>query len=140
RMKCQLNENSKIIALAEELPELNHNHIVGWESWKKENPFILITYRFRDEHPNVELRFKITKEILKDKVEIIEIEAQGTSFLSQLFSSTYYGDYISMYLAILNNQNPNTVDSIDYLKNQLESRKQTQTKLIDTLHSVPEAK
>ena len=138
RMKCQLNENSKILALAEELPELNHNHIVGWESWEKENPFLLITYRFQDEHPNVALRFEITKEILKGKVEILEIVAQGKSFLSQLFSATYYGDYISMYLAILNNQNPNTVDSIVYLKNQLELRKQTQTKLINTLHSVPE--
>jgi len=140
RMKCQLNENSKILALAEELPELNHNHIVGWESWEKENPFILILYRFHYEHPNVQLRFEITKEILKDKVEIIEIVAQGTHMLSQLYSTTYFGDYISMYLAILNNQNPNTVESINYLKKQLEERKQTQTKLINTLQSVPEAK
>ncbi|UCG02393.1 MAG: bifunctional phosphoglucose/phosphomannose isomerase [Candidatus Heimdallarchaeota archaeon] len=140
RMKCQLNENSKILALAEELPELNHNHIVGWESWERENPFILITYRFQDEHPNVKLRFEITKEILKDKAEIIEIVARGTHLLSQLFSATYYGDYISMYLAILNNQDPNTVDSIVYLKNQLEKRQQTQTRLISTLHSVLEAK
>ena len=140
RMKCQLNENSKILALAEELPELNHNHIVGWESWEKENPFILILYRFQDEHPNVQLRFEITKEILKDKVEIIEIVTQGTHMLSQLFSTTYFGDYISMYLAILNNKNPNTVESINYLKKQLEEREQTQTKLINTLQSVPEAK
>ncbi len=139
RMKCQLNENSKILALAEEIPELNHNHIVGWESWEKENPFILLTYRFQEEHPNVKLRFDITKEIIKDKVEIIEIVAQGTHLLSQLFSATYFGDYISMYLAILNNQDPNTVDSIVYLKNQLEQRKQTQTKLITALHSLPEA-
>ncbi|MFW9904148.1 MAG: bifunctional phosphoglucose/phosphomannose isomerase [Candidatus Thorarchaeota archaeon] len=140
RMKCQFNENSKILALAEEIPELNHNHIVGWESWEKENPFLLIIYRFQEEHPNVDLRFEITKEILKDKVEIIEIVTQGKSFLSQLFSATYYGDYISMYLAILNNQNPNTVKSIVYLKNQLESLKQTQTKIIKTLHSIPKDK
>ncbi|MFX1516287.1 MAG: bifunctional phosphoglucose/phosphomannose isomerase [Promethearchaeota archaeon] len=140
RMKYQLNENSKILALAEEIPELDHNHIVGWESWEKDNPFILITCRFQDEHPNVKLRFDITQEILKDKVEIVEIIARGTSFLTQLFSATYYGDYISMYLAILNNQNPNTVDSIVYLKNQLNIRKKTQAKLIETLHSVPKAK
>lgn len=137
RMKCQLNENSKILALAEEFPELNHNHIVGWESWEEENPFIVITYRFEEEHPHVKLRFEITKEIIKDKVEIVEIVARGTHLLSQLFSATYYGDYISMYLAILNNQDPSTVDSIVYLKNQLEQRKQTQTKLIAALHSLP---
>ncbi|MFX0125078.1 MAG: bifunctional phosphoglucose/phosphomannose isomerase [Candidatus Hodarchaeota archaeon] len=140
RMKCQLNENSKILALSEELPELNHNHIVGWESWEKDNPFILIIYRFQEEHPNVKLRFEITKEILENKVEIVEIIARGKRLLSQLFSATYFGDYISMYLAILNNQDPNTVDSIVFLKNQLEKREQTQTKLIDVLHSVPKVK
>ncbi|MFX1285654.1 MAG: bifunctional phosphoglucose/phosphomannose isomerase [Promethearchaeota archaeon] len=138
RMKCQLNENSKILAMAEELPEFNHNHIVGWEFWGKDNPFIVIAFRFQSEHPNVKLRFKITKEIVGIKAEIIEIEARGTSLLSQLFSATYFGDYISMYLAILNNQDPNTVDNIDYLKEQLERREQTQTKLIATLHAINE--
>ncbi|MFX0182415.1 MAG: bifunctional phosphoglucose/phosphomannose isomerase [Candidatus Hodarchaeota archaeon] len=133
RMKCQLNENSKILALSEELPELNHNHIVGWESWTNENPFILIAFRFKAEHPNVKLRFEITKEIVEKKVEIIELHAQGINLLSQLFSITYIGDYISMYLAILNDQDPSTVDSIVYLKQQMEQRGHTQTKLTETL-------
>ena len=138
RMKCQLNENSKILAMAEELPELNHNHIVGLESWTEDNPFIVIAFRFQAEHPNVKLRFEITKEIVGKKVEFVEIAARGRNLLSQLFSATYFGDYISMYLAILNNQDPNTVDSIVYLKQQLEQREQTQTKLIDALYSFSE--
>jgi len=32
RIKCQFNENSKVIALSEVLPEMNHNGIVGWEA------------------------------------------------------------------------------------------------------------
>lgn len=140
RMKCQLNENSKILAIAEELPEFNHNHIIGWESWTEDNPFIVLAIRFKSEHPNVKLRFEITKEIVEEKVEVIEIHARGTSLLSQLFSATYFGDYISMYLAILNSQDPNTVDSIVYLKQQLEQREQTQTKLISTLHTLTETK
>ncbi|UCE12714.1 MAG: bifunctional phosphoglucose/phosphomannose isomerase [Candidatus Heimdallarchaeota archaeon] len=136
RMKCQLNENSKILALAEELPELNHNHIVGWESWTDDNPFVIIVYRFQLEHPNVRLRYEISKEMLRKKVEIIEIPVRGSSFLAQLFSATYFGDYISMYLAILNNQDPNTVDSIVYLKKELEQRAQTQTKIITTLNAL----
>ncbi|MFX0171186.1 MAG: bifunctional phosphoglucose/phosphomannose isomerase [Candidatus Hodarchaeota archaeon] len=133
RMKCQLNENSKILAMSEELPELDHNHIVGWESWINENPFILIAFRFKAEHPNVRLRFEITKEIIEKKVEIIEIHSKGTDFLSQLFSITYIGDYISMYLAILNGFDPSSVDSIAYLKQQMEQREGTQTKLTETL-------
>ncbi|MFX0051108.1 MAG: bifunctional phosphoglucose/phosphomannose isomerase [Candidatus Hermodarchaeota archaeon] len=133
RMKCQLNENSKVLAMSEELPELNHNHIVGWESWKNENPFILIAFRFEAEHPNVRLRFEITKEIIEKKVEVIEVHSKGTNFLSQLFSITYIGDYISMYLAILNGFDPSSVDSIAYLKQQMEQREHTQTKLSEAL-------
>jgi glucose/mannose-6-phosphate isomerase len=138
RMKCQLNENSKIQAIAEELPEFNHNHIVGFENWSEENPFIIVIFRFEDEFPNVKLRFEITKEVVKNKVEIIEIQARGNNLLSQLFSTTYFGDYISMYLAILNNQDPNTVDSINHIKQQLESRGQTQSKLVESLNKITE--
>ncbi|MHA2226138.1 MAG: bifunctional phosphoglucose/phosphomannose isomerase [Candidatus Hodarchaeales archaeon] len=129
RMKCQLNENSKILALSEELPEFNHNHIVGYESITKENSFIIIAYRFPDEHPNVKLRYEITKELIAEKVDIIEIKGIGTNLLTQLFSATFFGDYISMYLAILNNKDPSTVENINFLKKQLEQRGQTQTNL-----------
>jgi glucose/mannose-6-phosphate isomerase len=138
RMKCQLNENSKVLAMSEELPELNHNHIVGWESWIKENPFILIAFRFEAEHPNVKLRFEISKEIIEKKVEVIEIHSKGTNLLSQLFSITYIGDYISMYLAILNGFDPSSVDSIVYLKQQMEQREHTQTKLTEALTALSE--
>ncbi len=133
RMNCQLNENAKILAISKELPEFNHNHIVGWEQWKAKNPFIIIAFRFKAEHPNVSLRFEISKEIVSSKVIIVEIESRGSSFLCQLFSATYFGDYISMYLAILNNQNPSTVDSINIIKNQLEERANTQSEIFSSL-------
>ena len=37
RWKGQLNENSKMLALSNVLPEMNHNEIVGWEN----NPQLL---------------------------------------------------------------------------------------------------
>ncbi|MBZ0200317.1 MAG: bifunctional phosphoglucose/phosphomannose isomerase, partial [Ignavibacteriaceae bacterium] len=33
RFKCQLNENSKVHAFSGVLPELNHNEIIGWETF-----------------------------------------------------------------------------------------------------------
>ncbi len=136
RMKCQLNENSKILAISTELPEFSHNHIVGWENWTKDNPFIVIIFRFSAEHPNVSIRFDITKEIISGKTKIIEINTRRKNFLSQLFSSTYFGDYISMYLAILNNQDPNNVDSINILKQQLEEKARTQGELFSELYKL----
>ena len=136
RFKCQINENSKQLALAEELPEFNHNHIVGFEGLSLDNTFIVVAFRFPSEHPNVSLRFDITKDIIGKKVDIVDIIIKEGNLLSQLITSTYLGDYISMYLALLNNQNPSTVDSIDYLKSQMEKRGNTQSTLMRKLDSL----
>ena len=136
RFKCQINENSKQLALAEELPEFNHNHIVGFEGLSTDNSFIVVIFRFPSEHPNVSLRFEITKEIIEEKVETVDIFVREGGLLTQLITSTYLGDYISMYLALLNNQNPSTVDSIDYLKSQMEKRGKTQSTLMKRLDSL----
>ncbi|MHA1953725.1 MAG: bifunctional phosphoglucose/phosphomannose isomerase [Candidatus Heimdallarchaeaceae archaeon] len=135
RFKCQINENSKQLALAEELPEFNHNHIVGFEGLLSENPFIIVIFQFPLQHPNVSLRFEITKEIIEEKVEVVNIFTKEGSLLTQLIISTYLGDYISIYLALLNKQNPSTVDSIDYLKSQMEKRGKTQSTLMKRLDS-----
>ncbi|MFW9777687.1 MAG: bifunctional phosphoglucose/phosphomannose isomerase [Candidatus Heimdallarchaeota archaeon] len=134
RIKCQFNENSKMLAISEELPELNHNHIVGWEGYEKNDyPFLVLVIRFPTEHSNVRLRFEISKRIVKPKCELIEIHTRGTHLLSQLLSITYLFDFISIYLAMLNHRDPSTVDSIDYLKRELEEREQTQSKVIEAL-------
>ena len=125
RFRCQINENAKQLAFAEELPEFNHNHIVGFEGLSSNNPFTIVAFRFPHEHPNVSLRFEITKEIVQKFVDIHEITIHHNNFLTQMVVATYIGDYISMYLAILNDQDPNTVDSVDFLKNQLELRGNT---------------
>ena len=133
RIKCQINENSKMQALCEEIPELDHNHIVGWEAYDETNPFVIFAIRFPSEHPNVSLRFEISKDIIRNKVEIVEMNVKGSELLNQLIYATYMGDYISIYLSILNNVNPNSVQSIDYLKHELELRKQTQSNLFRNL-------
>ncbi len=136
RIKCQINENSKMQAFSEEIPEFNHNHIVGWESYSEENPFIIFILRFPSEHPNVSLRFEISKEMIRNKVEIVEMNVKGSELLNQLIYATYMGDYISIYLSILNNVDPNTVQSIDYLKHELELRKQTQSSVFRNLDKI----
>ncbi len=35
RFKCQFNENSKLHAFSNLIPEMNHNEIIGWESFNE---------------------------------------------------------------------------------------------------------
>jgi glucose/mannose-6-phosphate isomerase len=136
RIKCQINENAKELAIAEELPEFNHNHIVGFEGLTVNDPFVVIVLRFPDDISNITLRYDITKAIVEKKIEVVEVTIQEGGLLSQLVSATYLGDYFSMYLALLYDRNPSTVESIDFLKKQMEKRGKTQSSLMKTLDSL----
>lgn len=121
RWKGQFNENSKTLAFSNVFPELNHNEIVGWEipSDILKN-FIVIMIRDKNENPQVTKRFEITKDLLKDIASgIVEVWTLGNSILARLLSSIYIGDFISVYLAVLNEVDPTPVKRIEELKKQL---------------------
>jgi len=121
RWKGQINENSKAPAYWNVFPELNHNEIVGLEEpvelLKKIEIIIL---RDKGDHPRVQKRMDISMEIVKDVVSgITEVWSSGDSRLARMFSLTYIGDYVSVYLAALYGIDPTPVKNIDYLKNKL---------------------
>ncbi|MDD5772904.1 MAG: bifunctional phosphoglucose/phosphomannose isomerase [bacterium] len=121
RWKTQINENSKAPAYAQFFPELNHNEIVGWEgNTIIDKKFEFIFLKTALEHPRINLRMEITKDILKQKnLYANEISGRGRELLSQMVSIIYFGDWVSFYLAILNEVDPSPVKIITFLKNEL---------------------
>ncbi|MBA7491520.1 hypothetical protein ES702_02067 [subsurface metagenome] len=121
RWKDQFNENSKVFAIWNLFPELNHNEIVGWEILEEiTKNFIIILIRDRDDFERIKVRMDITKSIIKKKVSgINEVWSEGSSLLARIFSLIYLGDFISFYLAILNGVDPTPVKMIDLLKKEL---------------------
>jgi glucose/mannose-6-phosphate isomerase len=121
RWKGQINENSKALAYYNVFPELNHNEIVGYE--KPEvflNNLMVVILRDKDDHERVQKRIDITKTIIDNVVNgIIEVTSQGNSFLARIFSLTFLGDYVSVYLACLYGVDPTPVKMIDLLKRKL---------------------
>jgi len=121
RWKDQFNENSKSLAFNNVFPELNHNEIVGWEFpstlLKK---FVVIMIRDKKENPQVKKRFEITGNLLGGLAsEIVEVWTKGKSIMARLYSSILIGDFISVYLALLNGIDPTPVKRIEELKKQL---------------------
>ncbi|HHT62692.1 MAG: bifunctional phosphoglucose/phosphomannose isomerase [Bacillota bacterium] len=121
RWKGQINENSKALAYYNILPELNHNEIVGTEVPEQLLKEIeLVVLRSEDDHPRVQKRIEITKEIIGERVSgFTEIWGEGKSLLARMFSLTYLGDYTSVYLALLYGIDPSPVHLITQLKNKL---------------------
>ncbi|RJQ27974.1 MAG: bifunctional phosphoglucose/phosphomannose isomerase [Peptococcaceae bacterium] len=123
RWKGQINENTKAPAYWNMFPELNHNEIVGFqvpgELLKKLHVVML---RDDEDHPRVQKRIDITREIIKDRVGgISEVHASGEGDLSRLYSLIYLGDCTSVYLAALYGIDPGPVKVIEQLKQELEN-------------------
>lgn len=122
RYKTQINENSKQVAFYDLLPEMNHNTIVGLDfpSNLKDKIFILML-QSNYSHPRTKLREQILVEILgKKKIRFDTlIFTPSTSELGEMLKMIYFGDYLSYYLAILNEVNPTPVNEIKFLKDKL---------------------
>lgn len=125
RWKGQFGENSKSLAYNNFFSEFNHNELVGWKVLDHiRDRLVVIILKDKGDHPRIKLRMQIVKNIiLKKKVKVIEIESQGETLLSRIFSLIQVGDFASFYLAILNQVDPTPVEVIDYLKKELASKK-----------------
>lgn len=122
RFKCQVNENAKLHAFFHEIPEMNHNEIIGWESFH-EKQFHAKIVNFIDEiyHPQIQKRFSILSEIFAQSgVEIIYLKSNEENFKVRLLDLIYLGDWISYYLGVLRGFDPSEIDNIHTLKEKLK--------------------
>jgi glucose/mannose-6-phosphate isomerase len=121
RFKCQINENSKLHAFYNVFPELNHNEIIGWETFN-ENQFNCKTIIINDKDYNerIKRRTDITAELIKKSgSEIIVLESEESNQKIRLIDILYLGDWISYYLALVRGFDPSEIDNINYLKDRL---------------------
>jgi len=122
RLKTQFNENSKVTALFNVFPEMNHNEIVNLSVLKRQHHnFALVLLRDDGDSERVKKRIEITKSLLGVQLGgVSEICAQGRSALARLLSLVYFGDFLSCYLAVLGGADPTPVDVITRLKKELK--------------------
>lgn len=121
RWREQIAENSKALSSSNILPEMNHNEIVGWAFPKKLlKYFKVIMLSDKDDHKRIEERVKISSGIIKKSgAEVMVFKKENGGRLARIYSLMYIGDFMSFYLAILNNIDPTPVGPIDYLKREL---------------------
>ena len=121
RLKCQLNENSKILSYNITIPEMNHNEIIGWENKNIDKKFFSIIWIHIGWPKNVE-RMKITNEILSKKVSHVAhltVADNVPKNLTSLFFLISYVDWLSYWCGILNDVDIDAIESIDLLKKNI---------------------
>ncbi len=121
RWKTQINENSKTWAFHETIPELNHNAVVGYQFPRElASKIYVVLLRCPSLHPRTLARYQVTSELLEQNgISHQIIDTQAEHKLSQMMSLIFFGDWVSYYLAILNETDPTPVKAIDYLKKRL---------------------
>jgi glucose/mannose-6-phosphate isomerase len=121
RWRTQIEENAKNLALHNALPEMNHNELVGWKYPEEVLRHVgVVMLRDKADHPQVQRRFDLTRNIIAPKAGALHvIWSEGNSLLARIMSCIYLGDFVSLYMAYLNNTDPTPVEVIDFLKNEL---------------------
>ena len=121
RWRTQLNENAKVLASDYEFVETNHNDIVGWNPGSIVNDFSVIFLRDNDERIEIKKRIDLVETLVfeKNAINIFEVFGYGNSKLAKMMTLLYLGDFVSLYLAVLNNVDPTPVKIIEELKKEL---------------------
>ncbi|HET8573289.1 MAG TPA: bifunctional phosphoglucose/phosphomannose isomerase [Edaphocola sp.] len=118
RWRQQLNENSKLTAWENVVPEMNHNELVGWKDVAEDKAVFFL--HSGSDHPQVKTRMGINKTIIERCTgNVLDVEAMGGSYWEQAFSLIHIGDWLSWYLADLRQVDAMEVKVIDYLKKEL---------------------
>lgn len=120
KWKINFNENAKNVAWCNQLPEFNHNEFLGWSSHPTEKPYAPVFLLSSFDHSQIKKRFDVSEKLLSGKMPSpLRVEAKGSTILEQLLWVITLGDFVSLYLALLNNLDPTPVDLIEKLKTEL---------------------
>ena len=117
-MRQQLNENAKMLAWEAEVPEMNHNELVGWEGGSDQYACLFL----RNEHDNArnQKRMDIIKGIISEKTQFVfEHWSKGGSKIERALYLVHFGDWVSYFLSEMNQVDIMDIKSIDLLKSEL---------------------
>jgi glucose/mannose-6-phosphate isomerase len=118
RWRQQINENSKMLCWHHVFPEMNHNELVGWTGG--DNRVAVLLLRNEDDHKRSQIRMEICKKLMGEKCDtILEIWSKGSSRIERSLYLIHLGDWLSIDLAELKNEDPVAIPAIIFLKNEL---------------------
>jgi len=120
RWKTQINENAKLPCFSHDLPELDHNEIVGWQGASQLGRFSAVFLDDSDLHPRIRQRIELTRGLIEaEAAGTYRVESVGQNQTERLVSLVLLGDLVSLYLAVLREVDPTPVPTLDRLKSAL---------------------
>jgi glucose/mannose-6-phosphate isomerase len=120
KFKICLNESAKNVAWVNQYPEFNHNEFIGWTSHPEQKPYAVVEFRSNLENDRTQKRFEISERLLSGNRPAPEVVVPvGDSLIKQLLWASNFGDFTSLYTAVLNGVDPTPVGLVEKLKQLL---------------------
>ena len=124
RWRTQVNENAKSWAIAEELPEMNHNVPLGFGRPAALVPMLhAVLLRHAAMHPRIAMRVEATSVQMRESgIDVETLDVPGATVLAQMLWAIEFGDFTSYYLGLLHGVEPSPVGALEWLKAYMASR------------------
>lgn len=122
RWKTQVEENAKRLAVFDEVPELFHNALVGWDALSRTDAdrSVAILLEWSGESPLVRKSFRYLERLLKSRaVPTARAPLPSHDRLEALVAGIALGDHLSLFLADRGGVDPYPVDAIARLKSSI---------------------
>lgn len=118
RFRQQINENGKMLCWHHVIPEMNHNELVGWTH--KNEHLIVCALRTKNDFYRSVKRLEVNKSVFeKYTPHYVELHSKGDSKIENALYHIHLGDWISCFIADINNIDATEVNVINHLKNEL---------------------
>lgn len=117
RWQNQVNENAKMVAFSGEIPEMDHNQLVGWLEGGTGchcRPVILMPAEMK---PTVRRMAEVSLQMLNERgLDPVLVTLPGQDQLGNVLQGIALGDMASYYLAVLKGVDPAPVAPIKEFK------------------------
>lgn len=122
RWKTQINENAELPAFAAELPEADHNEIMGWGGVPEGARLAAVFLADRDQGERQRERIDLTASLVgPHAASTLVIETEGNTRTERLLWTVMLGDIVSLHLALHRGVDPEPIGLIDELKSKLSN-------------------
>ena len=120
RARNQVAENAERPAVAAELPEADHNQLVGWAGAGTGGSCDLVVVRSPDETPGTRRRVEATIDLAgRGFARVHEHRLPAGDLIQRLAAGFYFVDLLSVHVALLAGVDPTPITAIDELKRRL---------------------
>jgi glucose/mannose-6-phosphate isomerase len=120
--KAQFNQNAKVAAFSNQVPELTHDEIAGWgqDGDVTRQIFQVFMLHHDFEHPQVSSRLAAVEEVLVEVVGAVHVvEAAGDGLLAQLFDLELIGQFVSLHAAVEQSIDPGPVPIVSEIASRV---------------------